>query len=61
MPRSLRRTAPRFLIVGLVNTAVGLSVIFACKALAGLGDALSNAVGYTVGLAVSFVLNRSWT
>lgn len=59
--RSVRTTAPRFLIVGVLNTIVGLSVIFACKAFAGFGDALANATGYAVGLAVSFVLNRSWT
>ena len=59
--RSVLTTAPRFLIVGVLNTIVGLSVIFACKAFAGFGDALANATGYAVGLAVSFVLNRSWT
>ena len=61
MNRSVKKTAPRFLVIGLLNTAVGMSVIFACKAWAGFGDALANATGYAVGLCVSFVLNRSWT
>lgn len=51
----------RFGIVGLFNTGLGLGVIFAAKALGGLGDLASNAVGYAVGIGASFALNRSWT
>lgn len=51
----------RFLAVGVLNTAVGLSVIFAAKALLGWGDLAANAFGYAIGLMVSFMLNRSWT
>jgi putative flippase GtrA len=51
----------RFLCVGVVNTLVGLSVIYACKYVGGLGDLGANASGYAVGLCVSFTLNRRWT
>ena len=51
----------RFGIVGLFNTALGLGVIFAGKALGGLGDLAANAIGYAVGIAASFALNRNWT
>jgi len=51
----------RFLLVGLVNTAVGLSSIWALIGLAGWTDLPANATGYAVGLVCSFVLNRRWT
>lgn len=51
----------RFALVGVLNTAVGLTVILAAKALLGWGDLAANATGYAVGLSTSFVLNRSWT
>ncbi|MDE8651510.1 GtrA family protein [Novosphingobium album (ex Liu et al. 2023)] len=50
----------RFGAVGLVNTLVGLAVIMGLIAL-GAGDYAANLYGYLVGLALSFVLNRSWT
>ena len=61
---SQTRTWPqflRFLCVGVVNTLVGLGVIYACKYFGGLGDFAANACGYAVGLCVSFTLNRNWT
>jgi putative flippase GtrA len=51
----------RFAVVGVLNTAVGVSVIFAAKGIFGLGDLLANAIGYGVGLGCGFVLYRSWT
>jgi putative flippase GtrA len=51
----------RFLAVGVANTIVGLGTIYALKWFAGLGDIPANAVGYVVGLMLSFVLNRNWT
>lgn len=50
----------RYLLVGVVNTAVGLSIIFALMHL-GVADVAANAVGYAIGLGVSFVLNGRWT
>jgi putative flippase GtrA len=51
----------KFLLVGVANTAIGLSIIFAAKAFAGAGDVAANVAGYAVGLAVSFLLNKRWT
>ncbi|XVJ68843.1 MAG: GtrA family protein [Rhizobacter sp.] len=51
----------RFLCVGVVNTLVGLSVIYAFKYFGGLGDLAANACGYAIGLCMSFTLNRRWT
>lgn len=54
-------TALRFLLVGIVNTLVGLTFIFAAKGIFGMGDIAANALGYGIGLLTSFSLNRSWT
>jgi putative flippase GtrA len=51
----------RFVLVGVVNTVVGLACIFAAKAWLGWGDLAANAGGYGVGLLTSFTLNRTWT
>jgi putative flippase GtrA len=50
----------RFGLVGLLNTALGYSVILAALWL-GYGDVLSNLTGYAAGLIVGFVLNSRWT
>ena len=51
----------KFLLVGVVNTFVGLSVIYLAKWLLSLNDVAANALGYAVGLVVSFQLNGRWT
>lgn len=51
----------RFLVVGVANTLVGLSVIFAAKFFFEARDVLANAIGYAVGICVSFTLNSRWT
>ena len=51
----------RFSAVGVVNTVLGLTVIFALMCFGGVQYIVANAVGYAVGTVVSFVLNRSWT
>ncbi|WP_027054441.1 GtrA family protein [Mesorhizobium erdmanii] len=50
----------RFGAVGLLNTALGYSLILAGLTL-GLGDIVSNAAGYAAGLTLGFFLNRQWT
>lgn len=55
------RSLLRFLLVGILNTAAGLALIFAAKALLGWGDLASNLFGYAFGLALSFLLNRNWS
>jgi putative flippase GtrA len=51
----------RFLLVGLVNTGVGLGTIWLLIWTAGWSDMPANAAGYAVGLTCSFLLNRRWT
>lgn len=51
----------RFAMAGVANTVVGLSVIFACKAILDLGDVAANFIGYSTALLVSFVLHKHWT
>ena len=57
----------RFILVGLVNTAVGYGVMFGLYNLAGLhtwgeaGEWISSAANYVVGSVVSFFLNKHFT
>ena len=55
------RSFVRFVLVGILNTGVGLALIFVAKGLFGWGDLAANVFGYAVGLAVSFLLNRNWS
>lgn len=61
MTLSLSRSAGRFLVVGVANTVVGVGTIFLLKAAFGFGDVAANAIGYGVGIALGFVMNRRWT
>ena len=54
-------SAVRFLIVGAVNTMIGLVVIFAAKWLLGMGDITANLIGYGAGLVVSFRMHTLYT
>ncbi|MEM6488245.1 MAG: GtrA family protein [Pseudomonadota bacterium] len=56
----LVRQAVRFGAVGLVNTAIGLGLIWLAMWL-GVPALSANAIGFSVGVLVSFVLNRAWT
>nr|WP_309100246.1 GtrA family protein [Fredinandcohnia onubensis] len=51
----------RFLLVGLINTIVGLSSIFLLLHVAGLSYWLSTFLGNSVGAIVSYLLNRRFT
>jgi putative flippase GtrA len=51
----------RFLSVGVLNTVIGLLVIYACKWFFDLNDVAANAIGYAVGLTMGFTLNSRWT
>lgn len=57
----LARQAALYAVAGMLNTMVGLGVIFAGLALFDLPALVANAIGYAVGLAVSFVLNGKLT
>lgn len=54
-------SAVRYLLVGVANTIVGLGVIYAVMYFLRFSDATANALGYCVGVGVSFFLNRTWT
>jgi putative flippase GtrA len=54
------RQALRFGAVGMLNTGVGLCTIWLAMSV-GISPILSNAIGFSVGLVVSFSLNRTWT
>ena len=54
------RSIFRFPVVGLINTCVGLLVIYLSK-WAGFDDVASNFIGYSFGFVVSFFLNKNWT
>jgi putative flippase GtrA len=51
----------RFCSVGVVNTLLGLTVIWSAMHWLGLSSTAANALGYAVGIFVSFILNRRWT
>jgi len=51
----------RFLTVGVFNTVLGYSIIFACMYLLKMSAELSNVAGYIVGLIGSYLLNRNYT
>ena len=60
MVTSTLRQGRRFAAVGVLNTLVGYGVIFSALLL-GASDYLANGLGYGVGLALGFVLHRSWS
>ena len=54
-------TLIRYLLVGVVNTLVGLGTIYLAMYFLQMNLAYSNAFGYAVGIMVSFILNKKWT
>ena len=51
----------RFLTVGVANTAIGLSSVFAAMRFLDMSEAAANALGYAIGVTFSFIANRAWT
>lgn len=51
----------RFLLVGVLNSLLGYLIIFGCMYVLKISPEVSNLIGYSVGLALSFVLNRTFT
>ena len=51
----------KFLLVGIVNTIVGMAIMFGLYNLAGMGYWFSSAANYVVGSIVSFFLNKYFT
>ena len=55
------RQALRFGLVGIANTSIGLIAIYAVLYYFSTNPAIANAIGYAIGMVVSFILNRTWT
>ncbi len=51
----------KYLSIGLLNTIIGLSVIFFCMKILHFTYIISNISGYAVGLIYSFIWNKNWT
>jgi putative flippase GtrA len=51
----------RFSIVGIINTAVGLSIIFFLMNVFNLPYWISTSIGTAIGALLSFLLNRKFT
>ena len=56
-----QHTLARYLLIGLLNTFVGLGIIFFLKWAVSFSDILANLCGYIIGFIVSFFLNKNWT
>jgi putative flippase GtrA len=56
-----KSTAVRYAAVGVVNTVVGLSIIYALKYFFEFGEAIANLVGYAIALCGGYALNSRWT
>lgn len=54
-------TLLRFCAVGILNTLVGLTLIFLLMRFIGFNYVIANAAGYAIGFVMSFFLNRAWT
>ena len=61
MGKWIDKTTIRFLLVGVINTLVGTSVMFLAYNLLGLNYWISSASNYVIGSIVSFLLNKYFT
>ncbi|WP_068113030.1 GtrA family protein [Tropicimonas marinistellae] len=53
--------ALRYGLVGIVNTVVSYVIIVSLHLWGGVALVAANVAGYAIGLAISYVGNRSWT
>jgi glycosyltransferase involved in cell wall biosynthesis/putative flippase GtrA len=51
----------KYLLVGVANTLVGLGTIYLAMYFLRLEIVQANALGYSVGILLSFALNKAWT
>lgn len=51
----------KFLVIGTLNTIIGLSAIYSLMFFWGIGPFVSNFIGYVFGIIVGYQLNRTWT
>lgn len=48
-------------VIGVVNTAITIAIIFSLIYWCGVSALSANAIGYAVGFCCSYTLNRVWT
>lgn len=60
-PSFIDASLVRFVLVGISNTIVGLSVTYVSWRFLGFGHWWANAAGYLVGFLWSFTFNRLWS
>lgn len=59
--REFAKMFGRFVTVGLINTFIGLSLIYFFKWVFGFGDLVANFLGYSICIYIGFRLNYRWT
>jgi putative flippase GtrA len=57
----MRREMLRYAAVGVLNSTVGLGLIFVGLALLGMRDTTANLFGYAAGWILSYTVNKAWT
>jgi len=57
----MKHSFSRFLVVGMLNTIVGLSFMYLLLHVAGFSYWISTFLGNSIGACVSYFLNRSFT
>ena len=57
----LDKTFLKFILVGVINTAVGTAVMFAAYDWLGFSYWISSALNYIIGSIVSYFLNKNYT
>jgi len=50
----------KFIMVGVLNTALTLVVIYICKSILEINEYVSNLIGYVAGVINSFLWNKNW-
>lgn len=61
MGKIIDKTTIKFILVGIVNTIVGTSVMFLSYNLLGLSYWISSGANYIIGSIVSYILNKYFT
>lgn len=51
----------RFSMIGVINTLIDFTVFSILHSLFGVSYVLSQGLGYSIGVANSFILNKKWT
>jgi putative flippase GtrA len=51
----------KFLLVGCINTVVGLAAIYGLMWWTDISPLAANALGYAIGIIISYTLNKLWT